>query len=409
MRADRLAAYLGATMALLFAATHAASAKLNLALIGCEKQTVSRDLPCILRIDPVNERSIYHLGLNALRGNNVGQAIELFRRDLGTNPHDVLAGYFLGVAYRRLGNESAAMEVWRRSGSREAFTQRAWQKGAIEDFQTAISLGETDARTFYKFGDVLFEHGELQRAREVYKGGLARDPQKENAASLLVQGRVTELEGGRVRSIAMYTRAAALQPEDPTAYLRIANVYGQLHATAQSEAWCRRCISATGAVAGYLCAADANRTAGNYRGAIDWAERARKRFPEDSAVFISLARSYEAANDPKAADRAYAEAGRLQPADFWIPYYRSDLASRAGDTQQAMHFLEQSIHLNPSSAYLYVQLGNAYTRLERVAAACRAYSAALRLETGNSDAIEGVRKSACQNPRAADRIGNAVH
>ena len=366
-------------------------ARLNLALIGCMKELSHGSRPCELPAGDTSGRSLYHRGMNALRSNDPRTAIADFESLVRENPRDELAGYFLGEAYRAAGNEPAALTAWRRAGSVTVFRNRAWWHGSLTDFETAIEIGGVDAPTYYRFGDALFERGDLKRAREMYASGLKTDRAPEGAPALGANGRLAEIDGDWQRAASLYERALQLDPNDSTTYYRLATILSRhLHQPQKALAWCERSIEKTRAMTGYLCAADVSRDARDYDAALQWASRGEARFPKQSEIFISKGRTHEAAGDWKAADADYMTAGTIEPGNFWIPYYRAQLARKSGDSERAIAQLRRSLALNPTSPHLYLELGDEYREVGNIEGAASSFRNVLRLDPQNIAATQAL-------------------
>lgn len=359
MKAGRFS-YVAAALLLAFGATHIARARLNFALARCLRQTAGCAFPCALSIDPTDDRATYHLGLNALRGGRPAEAVRDFSRSLDSRPDNELAAYFLGTSDRQVGNEESAVAIWRRYGLGKAFHNRAWHNGNLDDFQTAIAIGNVDAATLFKFGDLLFEQGQAQRAAAAYQRGLAMSGYGPDA--LLVRARLAEIAGDLPQSLAISQRVLTMRPDDADIYCRVAGLYVRMHEPAR---------------------------------AIEWSTRASNRFPKEPSVFITLGRSFEAAKKFGDADRAYARAAELQPSNFWIPYDRGRIALETGDRDRAQMYFRHSITLNPTSPYIYVDLGRTLQSSGRTDEACSAFRSALRLQPHNADALAGVGALSC--------------
>jgi tetratricopeptide (TPR) repeat protein len=370
-------------------------ASLNLALIRCLKVTECHAFPCGVAVAADDDRSEYHTGLDALRRGDFKSAALHLRVDLRMQPRDTLGGYFLGMAYRQAGNERAALAVWRHAQNGRGFRARGWQLGSIEDLKTAIAIGGVDPDTFYKLGDVLWGNGERESAGRLYEQGLKSDEGR-RASTLLARGRVAELSKDWIRAIGLYEMASEAEPDGDEPYCRIASVYDQgIKNPAAAVSWCARCVAKNNALTGYLCAADISRAHGDFTSAHTWLARARSSYPASAAVLVAMAHTEEAEAKPSEADLLYEAASKLEPHNFWIPFYRGELALQNGDFPRAAKYLEASAAINPTSPYLYAELSRTYERLGQTDAAATACRNARRFAP-NDPAI-----SACSTLRAS--------
>jgi len=366
--------------------------RLNYALIMCAKLTHGQPVSCSLAINPQDTRASYHLGLNAWWANALPQTITYFGEYLSKNPKDQVAGLYLGMAYRRSGDEAKAFAIWRQTGALQYFVARGWQTGSIEDLQTAIAAGETKPSTFYKLGDVLWDVGRLQEAGQVYQEGLTLDT-SDTSQSLLARARILELSKDWPQAINMYQSIAELWPNSPDTYYRIGNIYRkELGNRAEALSWYIRCVQKTRSESCYLAAGEVNREAKNYEAAHYWGTQAHDVFPNSSSPLIFIAVTWEEEGNLGEAQNAYQNAANMDQSNFWIPYYQGYLAMNSGNLDKAEEFFLQSARLNPTSQGVQMGLGEVYRKSGRIEAAINAYRRALNLSPGEAAAEQALKE-----------------
>lgn len=369
-------------------------ATLNRTLILCLKSTQCQRVPCVISLLDDDDRARYHRGINAVRSGRPSEAIAPLRAHLLEEPHDDVAGYYLGIAYRQMGREDAALKVWRDSGAVSAFVAMGWRDGSIDALQTAIEAGEGSFGNFYKLGDLLWDAGREREARAVYVRGVALD-RRDGVQALLARGRIAEADGDWSRAIAIDARAAERQPGNSHGFFRIADIYRrQLKSPDRAIAWFSLCVEKTKAMPCYLGAGEVSLTRGDLNGALGWGTEARATFPRESAPLLFLGSVWQVIGRFEEGARAYAEAAAVDPKNFWIPLYRGDLAVRGGDAAAALRYYKEAERLNPTSPSVYLALGSVQRKSGNVDGAVASYRKALELAPGSAHATNALAEMA---------------
>ena len=369
-----------------------ATAKLNRALIDCLHVTRAEACGCGLTTNVTSDRANYHRGLDAYRSGRDADAIKYLQPYVSAHQDDVAAGYFLGLSYRRAGDERDAQAVWRSTGAVRAFRERARQSGAIDDYETAVAIGDTDPDSYYQLAELLLEAGRPQAAATYYERGIALDARTTYQRSL-AEARIAELHGDWEKSVAINEAVAKRHPQLPDPYYRLGRLYHlQVKQLPAALTWYSLGASKTGSLPCYLGAGEVERELGQFPSAEEWARRAEDRFPSVAGPALLLASVLESENRHGDADLAYEAAEAREPRSFWPPFERGESALRRGDPERALKSLTRAAQLNATSPYIYLALGRAYRALGRDRQAAVAFARALELAPGNEEIIHGVRQ-----------------
>ena len=322
-------------------------ATLNIDLIRCLKATGASPKPCSIAW-PSDPRSGYHAGLNALRANRPADAIRPLSDCLRNDPGDRLCGFYLGTAYRQIGDEGRALAVWRKSGAGRFFLALGDRNGSAEDLKTAIEIGDRQASTYYKLGDLLWSSGRDREASDAYKQAIALTPGND-LSKVIAAERVAETSGDHDAALRSARAAVEMQPSNPRGYLDAAEIARRAGLNSDFVAWCARCAKTTGALECYVAVADANLANRDAAAAVRWSQEAIRRFPQAAGPYTRIGLAYAALGRIDSADRMYARAAELDPKDFWIPLYQGDAAAQSGRTALAFRMYAQAARLNPTS------------------------------------------------------------
>jgi tetratricopeptide (TPR) repeat protein len=368
-----------------------ASARLNQHLIECLSITQAKPCGCSLQATG-SDRAGYHLGLDAFRSGQPALATAYLDAYVKRHPQDEVAGYFLGLSYRSIGDERAALSVWRNTGATRAFRASAWQTGAIEDFQTVIAAGGADPDTLYQYAELELSSGDSRAAEEAYRKGLADDVRSDYRRAL-AQGRLAELSGDLPTARAIDQKVIQLRPSAPDAYDRLGQIcWLRLKQPRAALGWYELCASKTDSMRCFLAAGEMNRELGDYSMAHTWGLRAQLRFPASAEPLLFLASNFEAQKRLGEADLAYETAGVREPRNFWVPYDRGVLAMRQGDPARAVRYLRRAAELNPVSPYIHSDLGRAYLAIGDDRRAMASFRRVIELNPGNAEAVREVSR-----------------
>jgi tetratricopeptide (TPR) repeat protein len=160
------------------------------------------------------------LAVVALATNNPADAQGWLQRRLETAPEDVIARFFLGETYLRLGNTPAAIEQWEAAGTHRRLMELARDLAAHQAQDEALSalgavmrLDETNAEARRLAAKIWIERGHAERALALYQEIIAIAPQSANGYAL--SGQLLFDEGQHEQAIAFFQQALERNPAEP--------------------------------------------------------------------------------------------------------------------------------------------------------------------------------------------------
>lgn len=236
------------------------------------------------------------------------------------------------------------------TGLAEAYRQRyldvrdpIWAQQAIDEATHALSLDPNRAEVRYVLGLTLAGGGRLDDASAELYRALALQPNYEDARTQL--GQLFATQGNIDAAIIEFRKAIALRPTSPAPY------------------------SAMGV---------ALVNAARYEEAVQVLSDAAERFPDNSRVYQQLGTAHQFLGNTEQAVANYRKALAIRPS---APAY-SNLGAflhSTGDFAGAVDAYQHAIEIRPNSPATRRNLGDALTRLGRVAEAKEAYREAVRL------------------------------
>jgi protein O-GlcNAc transferase len=137
-----------------------------------------REAVLVLKRDARNLAAYSNLGFAYLQQNELGKAIDTYRKGLAVAPDSAVMQYNLGLAYKQKDELELAREHLRRALELDGQLIEAhytlgiveWQNGEFEVaaglFEKAVRIAPDYADAWAMYGTVLRQQGELARARE---------------------------------------------------------------------------------------------------------------------------------------------------------------------------------------------------------------------------------------------------
>jgi tetratricopeptide (TPR) repeat protein len=157
------------------------------------------------------------LGLVALATDKPADAQGWLQRRLETAPEDVIARFFLGEAYLRLGNTSAAIEQWEAAGTYRRLMELARdlaahqaQDEALSALGAVVRLDETNVDARKLAAEIWVEQGDVERALALYQEIIAIAPQK--ADGYILSGQLLFDEGQYEQASVFFEQALQCNP-----------------------------------------------------------------------------------------------------------------------------------------------------------------------------------------------------
>jgi len=361
--------------------------RLNVELCKCLHFTRGQPIPYSLSPALHSERARYHLGINALFAGSLKKSLTYLSEHVRSDRTDKAAGFYLGLTYRRIGDEKSALAIWREVGAGPYFVHRGQKIESIDDMQTAIAVGASEPVTFYSLGDILYGKGRYKDASYAYKQGVTMDS-SDGYITWLARGRLQEISENWSEAIAMYQRAIKIESSGAEAYIRAGEIYrNRMGNPNEALKWYVCCAQRIRWMWCYLLAAETERGLNHYDAALDWARQAQRLFPKVSFPLVSIGITWESLNNLGRARLAYLEALRLEPHNIWPSFYLGNIAMRTGNLNEAISYFHQVVNLRPNDPELQLLLGNAYQKAGRFDEAKMTYQRVLQLSPNNKHAL----------------------
>jgi tetratricopeptide (TPR) repeat protein len=258
------------------------------------------------------------LGVVALAANNPAQAQQWLIQRLEVAPTDVVARYFLGEAYLRMGDTQAAIREWQAAGAERQLTGMAeklveheeWTE-AMTALDGAMQLNASNANSRWLAAEICNKQGETERALALYEEVIALVPQtigaRQRAAELWIE------RGDTQRALTLYQEIIALTPEEPNGY----------------------------ALSGILFL-----NTGEYERAAALFEQALERDPSRPRwLLIRSGMTYAALEKWHEAIDAYQEAIHQEPGYYWDYVLMGDAQCRIRHPQEALIYYQEAVAL----------------------------------------------------------------
>jgi non-specific serine/threonine protein kinase len=203
-------------------------------------------------------------------------------------------------AYAALAQVKGMLVEWHRGGPEVA-------DAASQASLKAVELGEDLAEAYVARGAVLAMRRDFDAAARAFEEAIARNPQSFEAH--YQYARLTFKTGDDERAVALFHRAAVVQPEDFQCLILAAGPLKRLGRAAEAEASMREGVrraerallvdpaNARALVLGAQCWLDL----GDRARALDWCTRAERAMPDDDAISYNAACVYAKLGETEAA------------------------------------------------------------------------------------------------------------
>jgi tetratricopeptide (TPR) repeat protein len=256
------------------------------------------------------------LGVVDLAADNPAGAQSWLARRLEMAPMDVLAHFYIGEAYFRLGDTHAAVEEWEMSGAQNQLTDlakesisRGRQAEALTALDAVLRLNPTNVDARWFAAEVWRDQGDLEHALELYREMIALAPQ-----SLGPRQRMAEIwaERGDVeRALEICEELISVAPEMPDGY-----------------------------VVGGVILFDAEQ----YEQAITFFEQALQRGPASPRwILVRLGRAHATLGRWSEAIDAYERAIQEDPTHHWDYVLIGDAHCQRGHPKEALIYFERAV------------------------------------------------------------------
>jgi len=164
------------------------------------------------------------LGVIALAANDLAEAQQRLLRQLELAPHDVIAHFFLGEVYLRLGDTQTGIEQWEAAGAKAPLMRlaqdllaRQAQSEALAALEAVMRLDAADEDSRRLAAKIWLEQGEAERALAIYQEIIVLAPEKDTSYAL--SGQILFDAGQYEQAIIFFEQALQRNPEHPRSIL----------------------------------------------------------------------------------------------------------------------------------------------------------------------------------------------
>jgi len=186
------------------------------------------------------EQSLFKNACEKHQAGELGEAEQLYRQLLESNPNCAEALNNLGNIYRSLGKFDTAEATYRRAiACRSDFAEAYGNLGlllqeshrfdeSMRVYQQALLLNPASAECHFNLGILQEQLGHLEEAKRSYENAIQHWPDLAIAYNNL--GNVLKKQGDNQRAVLAYSQAIEIFPENPDAYFNLAislNALGQ--------------------------------------------------------------------------------------------------------------------------------------------------------------------------------------
>ena len=272
--------------------------------------------------------------------------------------------------------------VWRALG--DVAQSQGRYKEALADFQHAAALDPDDLGAKFRIGGALRRDGQFAEATKVFDAVAELD--KDYPGLALERGLLYEASGHSIEALKQYEDALAKAPTDPDLMLRVGCGKVAAGRPEQAEELLRKVLSQrptsaeTNHCLGRALLVQGTRLADALRAL----ERAVELDPNRAEYFLYVGwAASDAGNFPKA-DKALAEALRLDQGMADAYWQRGVLRQRQGAVRDAIADLTKALALRPSRHEAHAALADAYYGLGREQEALKEWQLAIQAQPDNA-------------------------
>jgi len=315
--------------------------------------------------------------LHFLRGriytalNFMENAIDSYQKVVDIDSTYTGAWYNLGNIYFRQGKTKQAIKMYHREQSVTPASRnllqlgRAYNSLGVTDsakmaYEQAIAMDDSNASAYMWLGQLYEDQGELEKALQYSRKGLALHPNRLSyqfiVASQLVQANRPE------EAVPYLTSVAENQPWNYGAHYNLGMAYARIGKEEQAKI--------------YLDQADSLQKVSSE---IQELEIRSDREPENFQIWLDLAQKLEDSGRLEEALQAYHNAEFLQPGNLPLQNNIAILITAMGDTSRAIARYKAIIRRNPNIPDVWFNLGVVYANIGSTAQAKQAWEKTLEL------------------------------
>ena len=322
-------------------------------------------------VPPSNQSNYYYLWTRrsiALRDlNRNAEALVAISRAIDLEPQDPMLlneqAHLLGELRRypesiAVHNKIIAKEpkAWAYSNRGNAKSSLGDNKGAITDYDTAISLDPQLANAYSNRGVLKAELGDKKAALTDFETAIRLDPQFAKAYSN--RGIVKSELGDNKGAMSDFDTAIGINPQHATSYYNRGRLKYIVEDYKGAIADYDRAIQIDPKFAlAYLNRGAANQKLKDYKGALVDYDAAILITPKDAKIYYNRGSIKDQLGDKKGALADYDKAISIAPQDAKIYYRRAGLKSGLSDKKGALDDINIAIRLNSQYAEAYFSRG----------------------------------------------------
>jgi tetratricopeptide (TPR) repeat protein len=252
-----------------------------------------------------------------------------------------------------------------------------------------VRIGDAPALT--SLGDAFFDLNRHGDAVDAYNQALALD--EILAVAWFNKGAALSLDKRNEEALAAYERAAALDPNDGEALMRVAFILQELKRETEATAIFNEALVAIEQAlardpddaASWALKGDALAMLGRWGEALAAYERAIELAPDNAVYWDDKGRAQSRLGRNEEALAAYERAIELAPGEARYHRARGVALGALGRNEEALAAYERAIELAPDNAVYWDDKGDALAMLGRWGEALAAYERAIELAPNNAD------------------------
>lgn len=352
-------------------------------------------------LDLSNEYSFYNrLGIFYYRRNREGDsetAIEYYQKAIGLRPNDTVLYENLGLAYENIRRWPEAEEAYKRFlaidqadhyiRARLVAVQimqgQEYYRAALDNILLCNEQDPGNLLYLQYLGEIYERLGEDDKALEIYKSMLAKDPENEyanNRAGIVCSRKMTE--EGALQAVEFYKKAiAANGSRDGIYYENLGQVYVQLQNLKEAEKAFQKSIELNPELP------DSYNRLGvlyfqedRHAEAVIQYQNAIRRDSSNPVFYANLGLAFVRLEDLNQAETAFLKAVALDPLNpEYLNYAGVFFIDHRNDYKRSLEFFEKAISIDPGQAVYFKNAALAYELMGDLEKAGAAYEKAEQL------------------------------
>jgi tetratricopeptide (TPR) repeat protein len=311
-------------------------------------------------------------------------AVEKLKTAIDYDPKNFHAFYNLAIVYKHMGNLEEARKI----------------------IKEAKKIAPQDPRISLLAGNLFHDLGDDESAIEAYKDGM--ESQKDSATLAYNTALVYMKQGKMLEAKEFFDRAIKEAPSSQIAFLshgHLGSIFYNNENFEASEFHFRAALKLKPTDSKYLYNLGLlEQRKGKNEEAVDLFQKALETGSMDTALYRSLAESFQTLNLPLLAIRSLQKAVLINPKDLDSHFQLADIFYKRGDLGDAENLFRKIIQMTPGDSYTetaYLNLGIVLDEMARYDDSLKAFDAAIKLNPKNDRAYYNKGIAAKHSGRAA--------